>query len=707
MLDDLLAIRTFAPQHKMALAVDGRHAAFVLHHAREGQHAWRVAVASLATGDIVTLNEPPLSLWGPSWNPTGESLACLGRDDAGRTRIYLWRPGGGPPSALGPAVSAGFFAAARPRWAADGHHILAPLAGGDDATWAAAGARPREDPFVLTFESPQPTPGAVAAAELVSGVVGRIDTATGSVEELLSGPSPYDVYPAPRGRACLWIEGVRSPYLERREFHQTLHCFDGAGRDHILPTLVSDQPIHLPRWSPGAARFAVVHDGAVLLWEADSVGAGPLRFDLPGGVRAHHGALFWSADGQTLLAWGAGQLWLLPVGGGQPRPMGLPGRTITGLLSCSETGVVPSQGPVVFARDDATARTGMFTLTSGECLFEEDARISGQPFSAMSTHLSDVTPDGAAFVYVSEGSAHPGDLWAGSLSCSERRRVTDLNAHLAGVLLGQRRRMPFRTAQGEFVGAGVLLPPGWDPGSPGPGVVSVYPGGFPSGRVHEFDSGVIVEHQLLASRGYAVLTVDVPYEHAGTGDPSAAAAEAALPAVNEAARLGYVDPERMGLEGHSFGGYAVVATLVRTARFRAAVAASGAGNLISAYGSMYGGDKDGYFYPYGVQWLEFVQGGMGAPPWERPLRYIANTPIFVLDRVRTPLLLIAGGEDTAVPWLQSGEVFVGLRRLGRVCTLLLYPHGGHNPTSFPEPARRDVVERVLAFLDRHLASQAP
>ncbi len=322
----------------------------------------------------------------------------------------------------------------------------------------------------------------------------------------------------------------------------------------------------------------------------------------------------------------------------------------------------------------------------------------------MATHLADVTSDGSVFVYVSGDSGSPGDLWAASDAGSNRRCVTQLNPHLAEAALGRRRHFTFRTTEGQQVGAGILLPHGWVPGTPCPTVVSVYPGAFPSRRTLDFDVGNIVEHQLLASRGYAVLTVDVPYDPKGPGDPSGVTAAAALPATDDAVRLGFAAPARLAIEGHSYGGYAVVTTVVRTSRFRAAIASAGAANLAAAYGSMYGNERHGGFYAFGVQWLESNQGGMGAPPWERPFRYVDNSPVFFLDRVHTPLLLIAGGRDTAIPWLQSGEVFTGMRRLGRTCTFVLYPKEGHVPTDFAEANRRDVVERVLSFLKEHLAS---
>ena len=103
-----------------------------------------------------------------------------------------------------------------------------------------------------------------------------------------------------------------------------------------------------------------------------------------------------------------------------------------------------------------------------------------------------------------------------------------------------------------------------------------------------------------------------------------------------------------------------------------------------------------------VAWCETGQGGMGAPPWERPERYVVNSPVFALDRIHTPLLLLAGDRDPGVPWSQSGEVYVGLNRLGRTCELAVYRGEGHTVRGWQETNRRDAVTRILRWLDTHL-----
>ena len=90
----------------------------------------------------------------------------------------------------------------------------------------------------------------------------------------------------------------------------------------------------------------------------------------------------------------------------------------------------------------------------------------------------------------------------------------------------------------------------------------------------------------------------------------------------------------------------------------------------------------------------------GGPPWENPQRYIELSPVFFLDRLTTPLLLISGVADYGVFVQQADEMFVGLRHLGKEVELLRYHGQGHG--MFSEPARSHMIESVFAFLDKHL-----
>ena len=107
-----------------------------------------------------------------------------------------------------------------------------------------------------------------------------------------------------------------------------------------------------------------------------------------------------------------------------------------------------------------------------------------------------------------------------------------------------------------------------------------------------------------------------------------------IPGVDRVVELGIADPDRLGVMGHSYGGYSTLSLIVQTTRFKAAVDSAGPADLISVYGQM---DKTGSSGAIG--WSETGQGGMVGTPWQFRDRYIENSPIFYLDRWNTPYSL--------------------------------------------------------------------
>jgi dipeptidyl aminopeptidase/acylaminoacyl peptidase len=200
--------------------------------------------------------------------------------------------------------------------------------------------------------------------------------------------------------------------------------------------------------------------------------------------------------------------------------------------------------------------------------------------------------------------------------------------------------------------------------------------------------------QLFATRGYAVLLPDSALR---IGTPMQDLARTVLPAVDRVIELGIADPERLGIMGHSYGGYSTLSLIVQTTRFKAAHMDAGVGNLISQYGEMM---KSGA--TFGVGWAEQGQGRMGGTPWEFRERYIQNSPLFYLDRVQTPLLITQGALDLS-PFL-SDEVFVGLRRLGKEVTYAKYEGEGHGIEGYAN--KTDYWNRLIAWFDQHLKSSS-
>ena len=241
----------------------------------------------------------------------------------------------------------------------------------------------------------------------------------------------------------------------------------------------------------------------------------------------------------------------------------------------------------------------------------------------------------------------------------------------------------------------LLLPPGFSQDTRYPLLVASYPGRSFSDAVNSFDGAPIVRlMQLFTTRGYAVLCADAPLRGRG---PARDIAAAVLPGINKVVEIGIADPERIGVLGESAGGYAVMTLITQSTRFKAAVEMTGFASLLGLYGS---------FRPpvnhWAVGWAEDA-AAVGGNPWEYRERYIENSPMFSLDRVQTPLLMLHGTLDFTVNPHLAGEIFVGLRRLGKRVVYAQYRDEGHDIVKLAN--RRDALNRVIAWFAEHLQGE--
>jgi len=205
-------------------------------------------------------------------------------------------------------------------------------------------------------------------------------------------------------------------------------------------------------------------------------------------------------------------------------------------------------------------------------------------------------------------------------------------------------------------------------------------------------SASTVNIPLFVSQGYLVFVPDIPYK---VGYPGESAISAILPGVSEVVGRGYVDPKRLGIQGQSWGGYQVAYMVTETDMFAAASAGAPVSNMFSAYGGIRYGSGLVRQFQY-----ERQQSRIGGTPWDSTLKYIENSPIFHLPKVKTPLLIMANDKDGAVPYTQGIELFTGLRRLGKPSWLLVYNDEDHNLVQ--RKNRKDLSIRLSQFFDHYL-----
>ena len=263
------------------------------------------------------------------------------------------------------------------------------------------------------------------------------------------------------------------------------------------------------------------------------------------------------------------------------------------------------------------------------------------------------------------------NLWAADLRFAKPVQVTDANPQQAQYLWGKQELIEYVNADGKVLKALVTKPENFDPAKKYPLMVYIYE--KYSDRLHTYQApapGTSINFTRFASNGYVVLRPDIVYE---TGYPGKSAMKCVLPAIERVAAMGFIDRSRIGIQGHSWGGYQIAYMVGQTNLFKAAEAGAPVSDMISAYGGIRWGTGMSRAFQY-----EKSQSRIGAPPWEQPLQFIENSPLFWVERVQTPLLMIHNDEDDAVPWYQGIEYFSALRRLGKPVWMFNFNGDKHN-----------------------------
>jgi len=204
-----------------------------------------------------------------------------------------------------------------------------------------------------------------------------------------------------------------------------------------------------------------------------------------------------------------------------------------------------------------------------------------------------------------------------------------------------------------------------------------------------------IDYSLYLSNGYIVFNPDVRYRD---GYPGESCYNCVMSGIQEVLSRGYVDITRIGAQGHSWGGYQVAYLATRTRLFAAIESGAPVVNMFSAYGGIRWGSGLARSFQY-----EHTQSRLGATPWSDPRRYHENSPLFLMDKVETPILIMHNDEDGHVPWYQGIEYFVALKRLGKPAWMLNYTGEPHWPTKTPN--KLDFQIRMKQFFDHYLKDE--
>ena len=304
---------------------------------------------------------------------------------------------------------------------------------------------------------------------------------------------------------------------------------------------------------------------------------------------------------------------------------------------------------------------------------------------------------GDELIYSRESFKEFPDIRVTKLDFKKDVRLSNANPQQSDYNWGSIELVNWTSLDGKALTGMLVKPENFDPNKKYPLLVNFYEKSSNGIHRHRYPKPErsTINYSFFTSRGYVIFNPDVEYR---IGYPGESAYNCVIPGVTSLIEKGFIDKDNIGVQGHSWGGYQIAYLVTKTDIFKAAEAGAPVPNMISAYG--------------GIRWwtglsrqfqYEHTQSRIGGTPWEYPARYIENSPIFNIDKINTPLLIMHNDADGHVPWYQGIEFFVSLRRLGKPSWFLNYNGEPHWPLKFQN--RTDFSIRMAQFFDHYLKGE--
>lgn len=736
-IEDALQTRTFGELMPIGFSPDGKWFTFTVKEQQrvkpEDSKKWMTAGRlRFVTGDDIfmcnvknratrNLTEGKGDNWLPTWSPDGHSLAFLSdRGEPGKARVWIWSV----ETRKLRQVSTLSTTTSQLEWTPDSKGLILTAIPSSNTT----DVQGRKPSF-----GDEPLRGRVATSATVALYRSeRIDTLksvsdpwnldewrrdlilldvrTGEAVSLVHDQRIATFRSSPRGEQVAFTIPKRfeMPGSQQMLFDLAAVSIKTKKVAVLAPEVRLFYSGSAFSWSPDGHRVAFRHSGpnerTFDCFVVDTNGGDPMNvtslIPMSSNSSGESAIPLWDEDGFRIYFIHEGSLWRSALRERRASLLtSVRGHTVEKLISRSGNTLwtTKDNSTAVIAEDDEGRQEGIFEIDLGSGTAKV-LRENGECYNCANVDEPiAISPSSEEIAFFKEDAKHPRDLWLTDRFFQIAQRLTNLNPQFEKYDFGSAQLVSWLTDDGVPVKGALLLPSGYEAGKRYPLVAWVYGGERLSTYYDRFglSNGGPLNWQLLATRGYAVLLPDAPLH---VGSPMFDLAKTVLPGVNRVIDLGIADADRLAVAGHSFGGYSTLALITQTTRFKVAIEMDGFSDLISSYSAM---------SPTGATYdLAFIEGtkpgGLGGTPWTNRERYVENSPFVFLDRVETPLLIVHGSEDSAVPPFLGDQVFVGMRRLGKEVVYAKYEKESHSPLYWSYPNQADLDERMISWFDRYL-----
>jgi len=455
--------------------------------------------------------------------------------------------------------------------------------------------------------------------------------------------------------------------------------------------------------SPDGTKFLFYDDGVFSVYDMATGKSAELTRQIPATfwnteddhnqVKPPTQQFGWTKDSSAVLITDNWDIWKVPVNGGKAENLTVNGKRDSiryrrpFRFDPDERGIDLSAPVYLGAYGEWTKKSGIGLIEPGKpgvkMLQWGDAEFT----QLLKAKKADV------YLYTRETTRDFPNYYAADATLSEGKQVTDANPQQKDFFWpGGVRLVDYTSTHGDKLQAALWLPANYEPGKRYPAIVEIYEKESQTANAYPRPTYNGFSVAQYTSNGYAVIEPDIVYK---VNDPGMSAVACVVPAVKAAIATGVVDGARVGLHGHSWGGYQTAFLVTQTDIFHAAIAGAPLTDMVSMYSLIYkntGGTNQAIF--------ESSQGRFKGGYWDNMDAYVRNSPVFHASNVKTPLMILHNDRDGAVDQTQGIEYFNTLRRMGKPVILLEYKGENHG-LARPENMK-DYTIRMREFFDHYL-----
>ncbi|SMG31326.1 S9 family peptidase [Sphingobacterium psychroaquaticum] len=417
-----------------------------------------------------------------------------------------------------------------------------------------------------------------------------------------------------------------------------------------------------------------------------------------------YGTMGWSEDGNHIYIYDRYDIWRFALNGKDKQLLtngeGRASKTVYRYIDLTKndnpryrTTFIPSKKDIyITSFNENNKYNGISVINAAKTRKPTELTSESYTFKAFNA-----SEDGKTIAFTKENYNSSPDLYVTD-NFKKQERFTTINPQQDDYNWGTAELVQWTTPHG-YAAEGILYKPeNFDPNKKYP-IIAYFYEKLTDG-LYTYQAPAPTPSRLnipyFVSNEYLVFAPNISYE---IGHPGKSAEEYINSGMRFLAQNSWVDSTKMAIQGQSWGGYQVAHLITRTNMYAAAWTGAPVVNMTSAYG--------------GIRWqtglsrqfqYERTQSRIGKTLWEAKDLYLENSPLFYMDRVTTPVVIMHNDNDGAVPWYQGIEMFTALRRLEKPVWMLNYNNDEHN--LMKRQNRKDIQIRQAQFFDHYLKGKA-